>query len=421
MASTMGGLPGRTFTWFSRICRDPSDNADDHSEKMVMAMGGVIIVPVTGLLGLLYYSVGQPWAASVLFFCAFASAANVLFLTQTQNHALFRFVQLSLMLVMPYLLMLVLGGFINSSAIVLWSLLAPFGALFSSRSVRSFGWLVAYLLLLASAIFLQPRVRVANPMSSNTIFLFFLINIGIVSFASFMMSYHFVEQVKLFQKKSDDLLLNILPKDVVEILKDHSQTIANHYESASILFADMVNFTPLSASMSPPAVVDLLNQIFSRFDSLVEEHGLEKIKTMGDCYMVASGVPRQRQDHAQAIIRLALDMSRCLDQQNFGTREPVTFRIGVNSGPVMAGVIGHKKFIYDLWGDAVNTASRMQSHGTAGRIQISHATYDLVKQDFACEHGGAVNVKGKGEMEVWFITGHRISIFGETPRHRQAF
>jgi len=151
--------------------------------------------------------------------------------------------------------------------------------------------------------------------------------------------------------------------------------------------------------MTPTALVELLNKVFSYFDLLVEKYGLEKIKTIGDCYMVASGVPRPRDDHAQVLIAMALEMRDYVSEHQFSGRQ-LTFRIGVNSGPVVAGVIGRKKFIYDLWGDAVNTASRMESHGQGGFIQITRATYELVKDDFVCESHGIMNVKGKGEGNV---------------------
>lgn len=150
--------------------------------------------------------------------------------------------------------------------------------------------------------------------------------------------------------------------------------------------------------------MDLLNEVFSHFDGLVEKYDVEKIKTIGDCYMVASGVPRPRSDHAHVLTRLALEMRDFVKQHEFqGVK--ISLRIGLNSGPVVAGVIGRKKFIYDLWGDAVNTASRMESHGSSGVIQITRATYDLIKDSFACEYLGTVDVKGKGEMEVWQVCG----------------
>jgi adenylate cyclase len=148
--------------------------------------------------------------------------------------------------------------------------------------------------------------------------------------------------------------------------------------------------------------VGLLNEVFSYFDTLVEQHGLEKIKTIGDCYMVAAGVPRPRADHAQALAQLALDIRDYVSKREFRGQR-LAFRIGLNSGPVVAGVIGRNKFIYDLWGDAVNTASRMESHGVGGVIQVAEATYELIKCDFVCEPHGVVNVKGKGEMNVWYV------------------
>jgi guanylate cyclase len=230
-------------------------------------------------------------------------------------------------------------------------------------------------------------------------------NIGSVSAVTIILLIYFVQQRNIFQEKSENLLLNILPKEIAKILKNESRTIADHYEEASILFADMVNFTPMSAEMTPVAMVELLNEIFTQFDELVEKYDLEKIKTVGDCYMVAAGVPRRRGDHAQALARLALEMRDFIRKHEFNASRPVDFRIGINSGPVLAGVIGRKKFIYDLWGDAVNIASRMESHGTGGAIQITRATYEIIKDEFECEWHGTVNVKGKGEMEVWHIKG----------------
>jgi guanylate cyclase len=202
------------------------------------------------------------------------------------------------------------------------------------------------------------------------------------------------------------LLLNILPKEISERLQEEHRTIASQHKAASILFADAVQFTPMAAAMTPLQLVELLNEVFQCFDTLVDRYGLEKIKTIGDCYMVAAGVPRPRPDHAKAIVALALDMQAAVAERAFSGHR-LHFRIGINSGPVVAGVIGRKKFSYDLWGDAVNIASRMESQGTGGAIQITRATYELVKDDFVCEPHGTVDVKGAGACEVWHVTGRK--------------
>jgi len=209
------------------------------------------------------------------------------------------------------------------------------------------------------------------------------------------------------QEEADALLLNILPKEIASILKHENRVIADQFDSVSILFADIVNFTPMSAKMTPTELVELLNEVFSCFDTLVEKYGLEKIKTIGDCYMVAAGVPRPRSDHAHILTRFALDIRDYVSQHEFRGKR-LALRVGLNSGPVVAGVIGHMKFSYDLWGDAVNTASRMESHGTGGFIQIAETTYGLIKDDFICEPRGVVSVKGKGEMNVWYVLDNKI-------------
>jgi guanylate cyclase len=290
----------------------------------------------------------------------------------------------------------------------LWSLICPLGAMLFDEPRRAPRWFLAYLGLIVLSGFVQPYVDHANHLSAVQVSSFFVINLIGVSAIVFLMVFYFVGQKNAFQEKSEVLLLNILPRDIVAILKDEPRTIAEQFDGASILFADVVNFTPMSVTLTPVELVELLNEVFSHFDDLVDKYGLEKIKTIGDCYMVAAGVPLPRADHAQALTRLALVMRDHVREREFHGRK-LAFRIGINSGPVVAGVIGHKKFSYDLWGDAVNTASRMESHGQGGYIQITRATYELVKDEFICEPRGTVNVKGKGEMEVWFVTGARNS------------
>ena len=211
--------------------------------------------------------------------------------------------------------------------------------------------------------------------------------------------------LRLEQEKSDRLLLNILPEPIAERLKHDPSIIADTFAEVTVLFADIVGFTQLSARVSPTELVSLLNDIFSTFDQLAEKHGLEKIKTIGDAYMVVGGLPMPRIDHAEAIAQMALDMQQAIADFSNTHSQAFSIRIGINSGPVVAGVIGIKKFIYDLWGDTVNTASRMESHGLPGRIQITSTTYDILQHKYLLESRGTIEVKGKGEMNTYFING----------------
>ncbi len=210
---------------------------------------------------------------------------------------------------------------------------------------------------------------------------------------------------------AERLLLNILPRGIVERLKKDQTAIAQGFSEATVMFADLVGFTELSAKVTPTELVALLNDIFSRFDALTEKHGLEKIKTIGDAYMVAGGLPIPRGDHAVAMARLAIDMREVVQQVLTKTGEPLRIRIGMHTGPVAAGVIGTKKFTYDLWGDTVNIAARMESHSEPGIIQITERTADLLRSQFQVEPRGMIDVKGKGAMQTFILVGlHRSSL-----------
>jgi PAS domain S-box-containing protein len=209
------------------------------------------------------------------------------------------------------------------------------------------------------------------------------------------------------QAKSEKLLLNILPQAIAERLKQNETTIAEYFPEVTVLFADLVGFTPLSVTMNPIELVELLNQIFSCFDLLCERHGLEKIKTIGDAYMAVGGIPNPRADHAEAIAEMALDMQQEIALFNVKNKKFFSIRVGIHSGPVVAGVIGIKKFIYDLWGDTVNLASRMESHGLSWRIQVSEVTYNLLKNKYLLQERGIIEVKGKGAMKTYLLLGRK--------------
>jgi adenylate cyclase len=299
---------------------------------------------------------------------------------------------------------LLFGGFLASGINFIWAIVLTIGAAAVFGDHRASTWLavavVAFIAATLAANALGPVYENPNAEFGASLSLVF-----VLVFA-FYVIFYYVKQRAALQQLSDGLLLNILPETIAERLKGSDERIADEYEASSILFADVAGFTPMSADMTPTELVSLLDEVFSEFDTLVDRSGLEKIKTIGDAYMVASGVPTPRADHAQALCDLALEMREVVHSRTYGGRR-FEFRMGINSGPVVAGIIGSRKFSYDLWGDSVNTASRMESFGRPGRIQVTEATKRLVESDFVCEPGGTIDVKGKGPMPVWFVEGRR--------------
>lgn len=216
---------------------------------------------------------------------------------------------------------------------------------------------------------------------------------------------HQHQQLELERQKSEDLLLNILPRPIAQRLKEDQSVIADHYQSTTVLFTDIVGFTELSENLTAEELVRFLNEIFSSFDNLVEKYKLEKIKTVGDAYMVAGGFPEPRPDHVEAIADFALEMRQSLAEFELVDNRSVSMRTGIHTGPAVAGVIGTKKFIYDVWGDTVNTASRMESHGVGGKIQVSEAAYEALKDKYVFEERGMIEVKGKGSLMTYWLQG----------------
>jgi class 3 adenylate cyclase len=210
-------------------------------------------------------------------------------------------------------------------------------------------------------------------------------------------------------RENERLLLSILPARIAARLRAGEGRIADHFPEASVLFADIVDFTRLSGGMSPEPLVTLLNDLFSRFDELAQEHGIEKIKTIGDCYMAVSGLPENKPGHAAALADMALDMLRCVNEFNQTHGTTLHVRVGLNTGPVVAGVIGRSKFIYDLWGDTVNTASRMEATGLPDRVQVTMAMQAALATEFDMEERGEIEVKGKGRLRTWLLQGKKSS------------
>lgn len=398
----------RLLGWLGDIGVDPNDDEDTRRRKALLVYLAVLILPISLVWGAVYLAMGAP--AGVVAFAYFVvSVASIGLFARTRNFELLLRIQLLDITLAPTLSMWPTAGFLVSGAVGLWGILGPMGALvFGSvrSSVRWFGlFAVAFLGAglageLTGGLSALPRWFSATMLAMNVI---------VGGAVVFTLLAVFAKQRQDAQERAETLLLNILPRAIADKLKAKPQTIADAFTSASILFADVVDFTPLAERLSPARVVEMLDQLFGHFDELAERYAVEKIKTIGDCYMAAAGIPSPRPDHARTLALMALDMLDAVRQQGSMGSLGFELRIGINSGPVVAGVIGRKRFLYDLWGDAVNTAGRMQTEGTPGHIQITRATYELLRDEFVCEPRGTVPVKGKGEMETWYLVGVRES------------
>jgi adenylate cyclase len=393
----------------------PEDDENTRLKKRILLIASSITLPFLLLVGITYLAFGETIAGwSYAVFALYGMASLALFITRHHNAAYFYWSMAIPVVPIHLVVSLSLGSFVNSGGVVLWGLAFPVvtGMVFVPFRQTIPGFILFIFNIIVS-ILAQPYVKQSVALPQTLVYIIFISNITVLSTFIVMIFAYFIRQrdeayqlLHIEQAKSESLLLNILPEEIATILKNEQRTIADDFENVSILFADVVGFTPLSASMTPIELVEMLNDIFSYFDMLVDKYDLEKIKTIGDCYMVASGVPRHRPDHATALTRMALEMQEYVAKNDFRGKK-VNFRIGINSGAVVAGVIGRKKFIYDLWGDAVNTASRMESHSSGGAIQITESTYQLIAHDFQCESRGIINIKGKGDMAVWFVVGEK--------------
>jgi guanylate cyclase len=291
-----------------------------------------------------------------------------------------------------------LGGYAYSGAMLMWAItLTLTAAVMLPRNV-TLGVAVFFIVQAIVFAFMESSLQAsrAAPDPALTAQLFAIVLVGTLLIVTPLFVL-ILGRLSHERERAEGLLLNVLPAEVAAELKETGHTTARRYESISVLFADIVGFTPLSAEMDPEAMVGQLNTVFTHFDQLANKFGCEKIRTIGDGYMVAAGVPVPRDDHAYALASMALEM---LDYAKTG---PLSFRLGINSGPVVAGVVGISKFQYDLWGDTVNIASRMESHGEPDRIQISEATYRLIKDDFNTTLRGPIEVKGKGTLTTWYL------------------
>ena len=394
----------------ARYIARPEDAPEIQVQKGLLAGATFIILPATIIWGTAYLYYGELWAALITYSYMLLSVAGLLHLHRTGRQEPLAAIQIICTLLLPFALNLILGGIVSSSAIVLAMIMSPIGILMYAPTWNATRAFAGYVVLFALAALLDPLVRRSNGLPEWLILTLFVLNIAILSAIIFFMTRTYIQQRDLLtellrqeQNKTDRLLLNVLPASIAAILKEEDRTIADRFATVTVLFADIVDSTPLSEQRDPVEIVNMLNDAFSYFDSVIKKYDLEKVRSVGDNYMVVSGAPVPRADHAHALAHAALEMR---EFQNFCTlpqARQLQMRFGMNCGPVIGGVIGRTKFHYDVWGDTVNVASRMESHGVPGKIQITRQLYELIQDEFICEPRGIIEIKGKGPMETWFL------------------
>jgi guanylate cyclase len=415
------GIPA----WVDRLASIgalPDDPPDIRVRKAAQVLTASLVSALAVGWDVTYFQKGLPLSAAIPLSFQVASIAGIAYFHRTKRFAPFRTSQITLALVLPFLLQLTLGGFVASSGVVLWSSISPLGALMFVGTERARPWFYAFVGELVVAAILDPHLHSkAAVLGHGVVITLFALNFWGVSLTGFLMMRYFVRgreaaiaaldaehrALVLEQAKSERLLLNVLPDVIAARLKEADGVIADGYDDVSVLFADIAGFTPLAARLSPEELVRMLDELFSAFDGIASNHGLEKIKTIGDAYMVAGGLPVPRPDHADAIAEMALEMTDAVARISDGS---LSVRIGVDTGPVVAGVIGRTKFIYDLWGDTVNTASRMESHGIPGAVQVTGRTKERLEERYELASRGIIDVKGKGPMETFLLTGRRAAL-----------
>lgn len=403
------------ITFLPGLSRLPGDSDDVAFEKQLI----VVIAIVCCLCGLVWsalyfavFGVGLVMALPLAFVVIVGSAIVVA--SRLRNHRLLVHAQLASITWITALISWSIGSTHNAGMVISWGFLGPIGALIFLTQRQAFYSLAQFLLILAVSLFFDPALLGAPlAVSDTTRSLFYLMNLGTSLAVVYFSAAWFVHTLQLERARSDSLLSNMLPAVITRRLKSDSATIADDHAEVSVLFADIVGFTTYSATVSAGELVADLNRVFRRFDELTAQFGVEKIKTIGDAYMVASGVPEQRDDHAVALADFALALQAAAATVTRSDGEGFILRVGIHSGPAVAGVIGSARYAYDLWGDTVNTASRMESHGEPGRVQISERTAALLGDEFELEPRGAIDVKGKGLMQLFFL-GERRAIATKT-------
>ncbi len=406
----------------------PGDSEELQLQKSLLIFATGLISFASMLWLLIYWQLGPRFSSTIPFAFQLLLVGNLALYLRSHNFGVFRVVQISLFLFVPFVAQWSMGNFVTASGISLWALLAPIGAVLFIGAREALAWFVAYLFLTALSGFFDYMLADAAPANDfkvplQTSVVFFVLNFAAVSTIVFLLvRYAAIEKKKAQerlegahrdlqaeQERSERLLLNILPGPIAERLKNQDQTIADGFADVSVMFVDIVNFTRIAEGLNPQQVFTMLNRVFSSFDELAEKFGLEKIKTIGDAYMVAGGLNNNRDDYSDGLVDMALEM-RDLLQRDFQVGEMrLEVRIGIGTGPVVAGVVGKKKFIYDLWGDTVNIASRITGEGVPGMIQVDETTYRRLRARFDFHEPQTIYLKGKGNMVVYRVIGRKAT------------
>jgi adenylate cyclase len=397
----------KTFTRIAIIGAMQSDSEEIKLQKSLLVICSFPFIFAGAGWGIMYILFGEKLAGIIPLSYSFISLASVIYFGLSRKFQVFRFSQLLLILLLPFALMLSLGGFVSGSAVILWGLISPLGAMLFDKQSNAPRWLLAFISLVVISFILQTWLRFQNNLTTGQINLFFVINLIAVGSLIFLMVYYFVGKKNFFQARSEALLLNILPKEIAEELRANGSAEAKQFDNVTVMFTDFKNFTQITEKLSAVELVAEIDTLFKAFDNIIGKHNIEKIKTIGDSYMCAGGLPVANKTHAYDVVSATMDIQQFMQQhfqkRKFEGKEPFEIRIGVHTGPVVAGIVGDKKFAYDIWGDTVNVASRMESSGEVGKINISGSTYELVKDKFNCMHRGKIQAKNKGEIDMYFV------------------
>lgn len=381
---------------------------------------GLMNIGVVGWLAI-YWAMGIEFSTTVPLCYQVISVASLAIFLITRNFDIFRIIQLSLFLFAPFVMQWSIGNYVTSSGVALWAFLAPLGAMFLYGYRASVPWFVAYIILNALSGFFDYYLMtgVESGVPLQTIAVFFSLNFVVVSTIIFMLVRYFVREQDISKKtldrehalllqeqqKSERLLHNMLPEHISKRLMQESTTIADGHADITVVFADIINFTSLTEEMSPQQMVALLNNVFSSFDLLVEKYSLEKIKTIGDAYMAAGGLSNVHSDYVSAMADMAIEMKKLITEQEEFKKYNLGLHIGISTGPLVGGVIGTKRLVYDLWGDTVNIASRLSAYGVSGKIQVDTTTYNRLRNNYKFNGPHKVIVKGKGEITMYWLEG----------------